>query len=108
MSDATNVCRSKAHAAVQRCHEVNPRIEITGHARRSETDLAHTNVVFAYSDAARADFRDENAESWGRQVLPRACGGATRPVRLVLDIQIGKGARELAARVVGSFSLRGE
>ncbi|MCA9251734.1 MAG: ThiF family adenylyltransferase [Phycisphaerales bacterium] len=51
--DAIDVGRPKAHAAVQRCHEINARIDITGCTIRTKRTLTDADVIFVCSNACR-------------------------------------------------------
>ncbi len=44
--DAIDIGRPKIHAAVQRCHEINSAIEITGHMSLNGRILKRADVVF--------------------------------------------------------------
>ncbi|HNO77017.1 MAG TPA: ThiF family adenylyltransferase [Phycisphaerae bacterium] len=51
--DTIDVGRLKAHAAVQRCHDINPCVDISGSRKRSNRDLSSANVVINCSSISR-------------------------------------------------------
>ena len=109
--DAIDIGRPKAHAAVQRCHEINPRIEITGHAGRSEPDLSGVDVVFVCGNATRPDHRDANAEAWVHILFTASIGLSVRIEALRTDkkrkssrLHCPADASIVAGIVVGQFT----